>query len=178
LQVSELDKVFVYCSSAEIKNYLPEGVTYLERDVYYDRSDTSFNEVLQGFARQVEADIYVLSHATAPFIKPESISDGINKVMNGNYDSAFAALQLQEFFWKDGQPVNYDLSAIPRTQDLSPVYMETCGLYIYSRDMILHKGRRIGLNPYLISVSKVEACDINTLEDFEIADAIHEYFCL
>lgn len=176
LQVTELDKIFVYCSSQEIKNYLPEGIIYLERDTYFDRSDTSFNEVLQGFAKQIYSDFYVLAHATAPFVKPESISEGIKKVTSGDYDSAFAALKLQEFLWKDGQPVNYNPVAIPRTQDLPSIYMETCGLYIYSRKMILEEGRRIGKTPYLINVSKIEACDINTLEDFEIADAIHDYF--
>ena len=174
-RVDELDEVYVYCSSEAIREYLPPGVKFLARNAYYDLSTTLFNEVLQGFAREVQADIYVLSHATAPFIKAESISEAVRKVRDEGYDSSFAATGLQEFLWKDGKPFNYSLSNIPRTQDLELLYMETCGLYVYRRELILNEGRRIGNNPYLLPVSKIEACDINTLEDFQIADAIYQY---
>ena len=63
---------------------------------------------------------------------------------------------------------------IPRTQDLEPLYTETCGLYVYTRDVILGKNRRIGDKPYLIEVTKIESCDINTQDDFIIADAIFQ----
>ena len=35
---------------------------------YLDLSTTSFNEVLTTFAEKVDADVYILTHATAPFI--------------------------------------------------------------------------------------------------------------
>lgn len=174
-KVAELDEVYVYCSSDTIREYLPPGVRYLARDAYYDLSSTPFNEVLQSFAQKVPADIYVLSHATAPFIKADSISKAVRKVRDEGYDSAFAAACLQEFLWKDGKPFNYSLEHIPRTQDLELLYTETCGLYVYRRNLIMDEGRRIGRNPYLLPVTKMEACDINTLEDFQIADAIYHY---
>jgi len=175
LKVGELEDIYVYCSSDEIKQYLPEGVKFLKRDTYYDLSTTKFNEVLSSFAKLIDADTYVLTHATAPFMSAESISDGINKVNKEGYDSAFSASALQEFLWKDNKPFNYTLDNIPRTQDLDLLYTETCGLYVYRKELILNENRRIGKNPYIIPVSKIEACDINTEEDFYIADAIYNY---
>lgn len=174
LAVENCDEKYVYCSSEEICEYLPEGIKFLKRDPYYDLSSTPFNEVLTSFAKLVEADVYVLTHATAPFMSAQSISLGIDKVASGEYDSALAVNKLQEFVWKDGRPFNYEVENIPRTQDLEPLYTETCGLYVYTRDVILGKNRRIGDRPYLIEVTKIESCDINTQDDFIIADAIFQ----
>ena len=173
-QVQNVDEVYVYCSDEKVKEYLPEGVLFLKRDTYYDLSSTAFNELLVSFAQLVDADVYVLTHATAPFIKAESIERGIDAVQSGAFDSALAVLKLQEFLWKDNIPFNYSVDNIPRTQDLDPMYTETCGLYVYTRDLILEKKRRIGDSPCLIEVSKIEACDINDAVDFQIADALYQ----
>lgn len=173
-KVNKLDDIYVFCSDESICNYLPEGIKFLKRDEYLDLSTTSFNEVLVSFAKNVEADIYVLTHATAPFITVNSFNRGIEAVASKEYDSALTVQKLQEFLWKDGRPFNYDLANIPRTQDLEPFYTETCGMYIYTRDLILNNNRRIGDKPFLIEVSKIEACDINEPIDFTIADSIYQ----
>lgn len=167
-----IDEIYVYCSNDAIKQYIPEGVKFLKRDEYLDKSTTSFNEVLKYFARDVDADIYLLTHATAPFINKESFEKGIAAIKSGDYDSALTVEKLQEFLWKDGKPFNYKPSSIPRTQDLEPYYTETCGMYIYTSDLIKNEGRRIGHRPFLVEVSKIEACDINNPDDFLLADAI------
>lgn len=172
-QTENIDEIYVYCSSEEIVKYLPEGVKFIKRDPYYDLSTTRFNEVLSSFAELVPADIYVLTHATAPFMTKESITKGIDAVISQKHDSALSVNLLQDFLWKDGKPFNYDINNIPRTQDLEKIYCETCGLYVYTRQLILEKGRRVGDNPYLVEVSKVEACDINNEDDFIIANAIY-----
>lgn len=169
-----IDELYVYCSDENITNYIPAGIKFLKRDPYYDLSSTPFNEVLISFSRVVDADVYVLTHATAPFISVDSIQRGIEAVKSGKYDSAVAVTKLQEFLWKDDRPFNYQLENIPRTQDLEPLYTETCGLYIYTRDLIQLQNRRIGDSPYLLEVSKIEALDINDAFDFEIADAIFQ----
>ena len=171
-QVSELDEIYMYCSNPEIKEFLPEGVKFLRRSERLDLSTTSFNEVLTSFAQDVDADIYVLTHATAPFISRESFSKAILAVQSGKYDSALSVQKMQEFLWKDGKPFNYDPGVIPRTQDLKPYYVETCGMYVYTAELIKKEKRRIGHMPFMVEVSKIEASDINTSDDFIICDAI------
>lgn len=173
LKVKNIDEIYVYCSNDSIVKYLPNGIKFLQRDEYLDLSTTPFNEVLKSFAKQVTADIYVLTHATAPFISAKTIESGVESVINGYGDSALAVEKLQEFFWKDGKPINYNPANIPRTQDLKPFYKETCGLYVYSRDLILNRNRRVGDNPVLVEVSEIEAIDINTADDFTFADAVY-----
>ena len=171
-QVKSIDEIYVYCSNEEIKKYLPEGIKYLRRSATLDSDKTLINEVLTSFAKDVVADVYVLAHATAPFLRHESIERGLIKVNSGEYDSALTVKKMQDFIWQNGKPFNYDLNNIQRTQDLEPLYIETTGLYIYSRELILKHNRRIGEKPYLIEVSEIEAVDINKTSDFEIANAI------
>ncbi len=175
LEVEEIEKVYVYCSNPEIREYLPEGVTYLQRSESLDQDSTKMNEVLQAFAKQVSAEVYVMTHTTAPFITKESIRKGIQAVQSGEYDSAFAAKKLQDFLWKDGQPFNYELDNIPRTQDLQPLFEETSGFYIYRSEVMTRNNRRIGDKPYIVEVGEIESIDIDEAEDFMIADAVYNH---
>lgn len=175
LSIKSIDKVYVYCSNPDIKQYIPDGVEYLKRSESLDLNTTKMNEVLQSFAKDVPADIYVMTHTTAPFIGKNSIEKGIEAVSSGVYDSAFAAKKLQDFLWKDGKPFNYELDNIPRTQDLPPLYEETSGFYIYRSEVITQLGRRIGNKPCVVEVGEIESVDIDEAEDFAIADAIFNH---
>ena len=154
LRVEDVDDIYVYCSNPKIQNYMPGGIKYLKRKKSLDTSQTKMNEVLRCFAEDVEADIYLMTHATSPFVSSDSMQIALSKVKFGEYDSALAIQKIQEFLWKDGKPFNYDLTNIPRTQDLPILYRETSGFYIYKKEIILEHNRRIGFKPYLKEVSK------------------------
>jgi len=175
LQIHQIDEIYVYCSNPVICEYLPDGVKFIRRSDSLDLDSTKMNEVLKCFADEVRADIYVMTHATAPFIKPESIQKGIEAVLNKDYDSSFAVKKLQDFMWQDGRPVNYELDNIPRTQDLEPVWLETSGFYVYEQQVISQMSRRVGNNPFLVEVDEIESIDIDEKIDFEIADAVYNY---
>ena len=178
LEVKKIDEVYVYCSNPDIKEFIPSGVKFLRRSESLDRDSTSMTEVLTSFTKEVPADIYVMTHTTAPFISKESIGKGLEAVESGKYDSSFAAKKLQDFLWKDGVPFNYDLTNIPRTQDLPALYEETSGFYIYRYNVMADLHRRIGEKPYIVEVNEIEAVDIDELEDFMIADAIYNHIVL
>ena len=167
-----VDEIYVYCSDTRVIDYVPSGVRFLQRSENLDKNTTKINEVLSAFANDVVADVYVMTHATSPFIKSDSIQRGLDAVKEGGYDSAFAVKKIQDFLWKDGRPLNYDLDNIPRSQDIEPLWEETSGFYIYERGVIMEKNRRIGDKPYMVEVNGIEATDINTPEDWEIANTL------
>lgn len=173
--VTGIDEIYVYCSDASIKEYLPEGVKYLCRDKKLDSSKTLITEILQSFARDVEAETYVLAHATAPFLSKKSVEEGLRAVTELGYDSAATVTPCHDFLWMDDHPFNYDVKRIPRTQDLDEMFVETTGLYVYGRKLILDDGRRIGDNPYMVKVGREEAIDINEPFDFMVANAWFKY---
>ena len=54
--------------------------------------------------------------------------------------------------------------------------METSGFYIYKRQVINQMKRRIGDSPFIVEVDEIESIDIDEKIDFEIADAIYNFF--
>jgi CMP-N-acetylneuraminic acid synthetase len=171
--VEGIDEKYVFCSNPEVQNYMSGSAKYLTRSESLDQSTTKINEVIQSFVNTVDADLYVLAHATAPFITSESIQKGIDAVKSGEFDSALAVEKLQDFLWKDGKPFNYSLDAIPRTQDLEPLFEETSGFYAFKKELARDENRRVGHQPKLVEVSKIEAMDIDNPIDFKIADAVY-----
>ena len=167
-----IDEVYVYCSDESIKQYIPQGAKFLRRDSRLDSNATLGAEIYDAFTREVEADIYVLAHATSPFIRTATIEDGIERVQSGEYDSAFSAEKVQTFAWWQGRPLNYSLEHIPRTQDLEPVYVETSAFFIFRREVWLGKHRRIGDKAYTVATDRIESMDIDNPDDFKLAEAI------
>ncbi len=171
-RVEGIDEVYVFCSDERIVELLPEGVRFLKRSAELDRDTTLGREIYDAFTARVEANLYVLAHATSPFIRPETIAGALDKVRSGEYDSAFSAEKIQTFAWYEGRPLNYALDNIPRTQTIEPVYIETSAFFIFPRELWCAHHRRIGDRPYMAVVERVEGLDIDYPEDFAMAEII------
>lgn len=170
--VGNIDEVYVYCSNPSIVEYLPDGVKFLRRDERLDSNSTLGEEIYDAFTREVEADVYILAHATSPFIRPATIADAVERVASGEYDSAFSTERVQTFAWWRGQTLNYSLEHVPRTQDLEPVYVETSAFFVFREDVWREKHRRIGDKPYMAVTDRIESMDIDNPDDFLLAEAI------
>lgn len=164
------DSINVYCSDDAVVPYLPGGVTFIKRPKALDLPTSNFSQIFECFKSVVDADIYVYAHATAPFITIETMTDCIQAVKSGMYDSAFCAEKLQDYLWQNGQPLNFDAANIPRTQDLTPIFKETSGIYVFTKEVFEKYHRRIGVKPYIKVVSYKEAVDIDNPEDFTLAE--------
>lgn len=175
VQVRELDEIYVFCSNEEIKKYLIPGVEFLKRPEYLDTQEATPQDIIKEFMKLVDADIYMVSHATSPFVKAEHFEECIEAVASGAYDSSFTGEKLQKLLWKaDNTPLNFDPANVPRTQDLEPLYDEVSAAYVFAKETFLKLNRRIGTNPHITEVSGVECVDIDYPEDFEIANAIYK----
>lgn len=159
-------KTYVYCSDEKIKEFIPKDVIFLKRSVELDKNTTKGLKIYNSFVNEINADAYILAHATSPFTKATTIKKCIDSFEN--YDSAFTVLKYQTFSWFKNKTINYNLNDIPRTQDLEPVYIETSSIYCFKKEVIL-KNRRIGNNPNFVEVDLVEAIDIDTESDYNFA---------
>lgn len=171
-RVEAIDEVYVYCSDESIRELLPPGVRFLRRPASLDSDTTLGREIYDAFTAEVVADLYVLAHATSPFIRPATIAEALGKVISGEYDSAFSAERIQTFAWFEGRPLNYRLDNIPRTQTIEPVYIETSAFFIFGRELWCGRGRRIGDRPWMAVVDRIEGLDIDYPEDFAMAEII------
>lgn len=167
-----LDSIYVYCSDEAVIPFLPSGVNFIKRPSYLDLPTSNFSQIFDSFMSKIDADIYVYAHATAPYITVNTMKQCIQAVVSGNYDSAFCASKIQDYLWKNGEPLNFDATNVPRSQDLEPIYRETSGVYVFTKEAYRNCHRRIGLKPFVKEVTFKEAVDINNPEDFELAEAL------
>jgi len=174
LKAKTIDEVYVYCSDDEVQEYILSGVKFLKRPEYLNGDNINANDIIREFMKIVDADIYVNTHTTSPFARPETIDDCVIHVANGEYDSAFCAEVLRTFMWENGKPINFEPDHFPRTQDLPLIYGETSIAYVFTKDSFNKHNRRLGSRPYIKEVDKIEAMDIDYPEDFEICNAIYK----
>jgi CMP-N-acetylneuraminic acid synthetase len=180
-QVDAISRVVINTDARAI--LAEKGLTDSERVLIRDRKpelcgDTvSMNLVLADDVENVEADVYLMTHTTNPFLSPKTIVTALERyrtaVGAGNADSLFTVNKIQTRFYRgDGSPVNHDPNNLVRTQDLEPWYEENSNLYIFSRASFEATRARIGKKPMLFEISKSEAVDIDNQEDWNIAAAL------
>ena len=134
------------------------------------------NEVLLYDVSQLEADYYVQTHSTNPLLRTETISRAIQLFLDNRstYDSLFSPTKLQVRLWDNQtRPVNHDPAILLRTQDLPPIYEENSCLYIFSKETLEKRHNRIGNRPLLFEIDRLEAWDIDSELDFEIAEYLY-----
>lgn len=172
LKIDKIDNVYVYCSDSEIIKHIPKDVTFIQRDSWLDGNEIRAKDTYTAFLKDIEADIYIAMCTTSPFTKKETLQHALDKVLNEGYDSAFSARKMQTFAWYKGEPINYDLTEVPRTQDMEPVFIETSAFFIFKRELWMNYGRRIGFHPYIQEVDEIEAVDIDTMDDLKFAQIL------
>jgi len=174
-KVPEINEIYAYCSQTSIIEHLPSKVKFLKRSETLDGDETLGEEIYSAFVNEVDADIYILTHTTSPFLKNITFSNALKQILTNGYDSAFSAEKIQTFAWFESSPINYDLKHIPRTQDISPVFVETSGFYMFKKEIWVQEKQRIGSKPYIQVVDKIEGLDIDYEEDFKMAECIIKY---
>jgi len=175
LQVKGIDDVYVYCSDEEVVKHIPSEAKFIQREAWLDGNQIRAKDTYTAFLKDVDADIYIALCTTSPFTKKETIENALHKVLYEGYDSAFSARRMQTFAWYKGEPINYDIENVPRTQDMEPVFVETSAFFIFTKELWTKYGRRIGFHPYIQEVGEIEGVDIDTPEDLEFAQVIADY---
>ena len=170
---SFIDEVYLDTEDEHIIELATEtGANVLRRDAALASNSTDGNALFRYEASKVEADIYIQILCTSPFIKIETISEGVSCLQNKpEYDSVVLVRKEKQYRWSSEGPL-YRIDPIPNSVDLPDAIIETMALYIARRSCVEETGRRIGNNPYLLEASAIEAVDVNWPEDFEMANLI------
>lgn len=173
LEVDGIDQRYIYCSSDQIREYILPGFTFLRRPEELDTSTTKCNDIIRSFMKDVDADIYVMAHATSPFVTSIHIQKCLDEVKYGEYDSAYAAVKMQNFIWYQGKPLNFSIDNNLRTQDMEPIFCELSTPFVFTKKVFLKTRGRTGINPYCCECSAIEGIDIDYPEDFELANLVY-----
>ena len=138
----------------------------------------SMNKVLEQDISSINSEIYIQTHSTNPLLKAATIDKAIDKMIvslkTKENDSVFAVSRTQKRFYnKDSKTMNHDPKMLV-TQHLEPIFEENSCFYIFTKKSFLNNESRIGENPFMYEIDKIESTDIDEPEDFIIAEALHK----
>jgi len=138
----------------------------------------SMNKIIEYDLNNSDSDIYIQTHSTSPLLTVKSVDSAIERMLSKskNFDSIFSVTKIQtRFYDKKGIPFNHNPKKLLRTQDLEPLFEENSGFYIFTKNSFKNAdNKRIGLNPLMFEIDKIEALDIDEPSDFIIAEIIHK----
>jgi len=157
----------------EVEQQLPQ-VRIVRRPEHLRSEMIVMNEILLNTVTEVEADYYLQTHSTNPFLSYGTVAQAIEMFLakREQYDSLFSVSPLQVRLWSaEGVALNHDPDNLIRTQDLEPVMEENSCIYIFQKDVLRARGNRIGTHPLVFVMDPSEALDIDTELDWQIAQA-------
>lgn len=146
---------------------------------FCDEKTASWNEVISDMCSSVIGDVVVWAHCTNPLIDYPTYDDAIRAYFSasrsGSADSLVSVTRVQSHLWKDGAPFNFNPKSgkHPVAKELKPVFYQNGGIFIAKRHDMMD-WRYVYNNPVLFELSQTESIDIDTAEDFKIAEALYE----
>ena len=147
-------------------------VTILKRPDYLLGDMVSIQPLIEYDISQTDGEYYLQTHSTNPLVKPNTIDRAIEAFfLQKEHDALFSVTPLKtRFYWPDGTGVNHNPRHLIRTQDLEPIYEENSCLYVFSRETNKKTKNRLGANPMMFPMDRLESVDIDDIEDFYWAE--------
>jgi len=146
------------------------------RPDYLAQDDVPLDPVIYHALKKIEEseniiyDFIVTIQPTSPLLKSETINKAIEHFIKGNYDTLISVKAEPHLHW-----MKENGSFIPlykerkNRQYLDPIYKETGSILICNRDTI-SETNRIGDSLYLFEIPANEVIDIDTFQDWIIAE--------
>lgn len=147
-------------------------VIILKRPEYLLGDMVSIQPLIEYDLSQTNGEYYLQTHSTNPLVRPETIDRAIEAFfLQKKHDALFSVTPVKtRFYWPDGTGINHDPKHLIRTQDLKPIYEENSCLYIFSKETNMKTKNRLGSNPMMFPIDRLEAVDIDDIEDFYFAE--------
>ena len=169
-----IDEIIINTDSPEIAKSATDNfkVTILERPDFLLGNTVSIQPLIAYDLSQTSGEYYLQTHSTNPLLTTETIDRAIEAFFTQTaHDALFSVTTVRtRFYWPDGTGVNHDPTHLIRTQDLEPIYEENSCLYIFSKVTNMQVKNRLGLRPMMFPIDKLEAADIDNMEDFYWAE--------
>ncbi len=180
-QVNRISRMVLDTDSEKIaemvKSYFDVDVVFRPKSLCGDF--VSMNSIIEHvISLYPDQPNFLQTHSTNPLLKKEIIEDSVKTFLKlKEYDSLFTVNKYKSRFYDHQfQPVNHDPKVLKRTQDLPPLFEENSNLYIFSQSSFRATRARIGIHPYLFEMNPIEAIDIDTEDDFQMAEVLCNKF--
>lgn len=141
-------------------------------------TDTATNrDFTYEFMQKHECDYVVMINTTSPLLRQETVGRFVEFVNGNDYDTIVSVVSEKEETFYKGKPLNFSLEKKVNSQMLEATQKIVWALTAWKRDSFMSLQEQ-GINPVfggklgIFEVPKDEACDLDTEEDWKIAEGI------
>jgi len=175
-KIDFIDRIVVNSDSEEALSMASEfKVEQFHREAYFASSECNNSDFFHNLAENTDSDFIMYSPCTAPLILEATYYDFISRFRNrlDGSDSLTTVSPVKSHLWLDGNPINYDPSNAPNTQDLPDIFGLNYGLSIISKENMIKYRNIVGPKPSFYKLDDFEAVDIDNPIDFEFAEFLY-----
>lgn len=153
------------------------GIKFHKRPDELSGDNATNREFTYEFLKNHECDYVIMVNPTSPLLSQKTLFGFVKFVGENNYDTVLSVVDIREESLFREKPLNYSLDEKKNSQDLEPVQTIVWALTAWKRETFL-SNQDEGINPVfggkigVFSIPKDESCDLDTEEDWRIAEGI------
>ena len=181
LRVENFERIVVSTNDEEV---LLQASSIGDHRIVLDRrpdslclSTTPISDLSKYAAQVSSSELILWTHVTSPFFGSNQyikVIDAMKSKTLLGKDSVATITPLQEFILDSSFNPTYDSEGWriwPRTQDVKPYYYFNSAAFLAPSPNFA-SGARLGPNPHFFLCEKIESLDIDTEDDWELAQCI------
>ncbi len=178
LQSGCFDSVWVNTESEELGKIVQGMGARFHRRPAELASDTATNrEFTYEFLKKHDCDYVVMVNTTSPLLRQDTMQRFLDFLEETDYDTVVSVIAEKEETFFKGEPLNFSLDKKINSQLLEPTEAIVWALTAWKRSSFISMQEE-GINPIFggklgrFTIPKDEACDLDTEEDWNIAEGI------
>lgn len=178
LNDTRFDSVWVNTESAELGQVVQTmGAKFHKRPAELSTDAATNREFTYEFMQKHECDYVVMVNPTSPMLRQETVEKFIDFVEENDFDTVLSVIAEKEETFYQGEPLNFTFDKKVNSQLLEPIEKICWALTAWKRDTFM-KLQESGINPVFggkvgrFAIPKDESCDLDTPEDWNIAEGI------
>jgi len=175
-KIDIIDNIVVNSDSDEALSIASEyGVDQFRREGYFASSECNNSDFFNNLAESTDSDFIMYSPCNTPLILEKTYYDFISRFRNGldRSDSLTTVNIINRHLWLDGNPINYNPSNAPSTEELPEIVSINSGLSLISKDNMIKHRNIVGSKPSFYKLNDFEAVDVDRPIDFEFAEFLY-----
>lgn len=172
------ESIWVNTESVELGNIIKTmGVNFHERPAELANDQATNRDFTYEFLQKHECDYVVMINPTSPMLRQETMNSFLDFLEDNDYDTILSVISAKEETFYKGEPLNFTLKEKINSQLIEPIETICWALTAWKRETFM-KLQESGINPVFggnvgrFSIPKDESCDLDTPEDWNIAEGI------
>lgn len=169
-----VDEIIVNTDSEVAIDIAKENnISYFRRDPYYASSKCINSEYHRYLGETTESENILIAQVTNPLIETETYLKAIDIFFGTQYDSLMSVSFFRDFLLFENEPLNFAKGKMPNSQDLPNYKIPTFGVILCKRNSLIKDMNYMCGKTFFYEISDLEAIDIDTPLDFEIAEFLY-----